>query len=152
MAGMAKLEPNRTSLSSTANPPENLMASRGSIPTTLNETQSSTPVPSRVCCACGAKDLVTKVNTYEPNGEQTEEHSVTIDIRFLKNPSEFTPRMRVQGWRLKKFQGKDAAERFVCRACLIGQREMQHEFKRKTMQELKAQTVGDSYYLAICGE
>lgn len=111
------------------------------------------PLPSRKCSECGADDIVQRLqHSREPNDEQTEEHSVTIDIRFLKSAAEFTHRHRAKGWTLKKFQGRDAMQRFICRACLIGQREMQREMKRKRDQELRSAVQGDSYYLAVCGE
>lgn len=142
MVGMAKLEPHRSSLSS--------------LPVTAQEPSPRTvaaPPPPRKCCACGAADVVQRLqHSREPNDELTEEHSVTIDIRFLKSAAEFTLRHKAKGWRLKKFQARDAMERFICRTCLIGLREMEREHRRKVDQELKSQQAGDSYYLAVCGE
>lgn len=136
-----KLEPNRPSLSLPQREPR------------IAEPNSVAAPPPRVCSCCGAADVVHRIEgSYEPNGVATEEHSVTIDIRFLKTAAEFTARLKSKGWRHKKFQGRDAMERFICRVCLIGQREMQREHKRKIDQELKSQLVGDSYYLAVCGE
>jgi hypothetical protein len=86
-----KLEPNRSSLSFAAAPPKVLAAKREPVSSTLNEMQGSAPVPSRVCCACGAKDVVSRTNGWEANDEPFDEHSVTIDIRFLKTAAEFTP-------------------------------------------------------------
>lgn len=141
-ARSTKLEPNRTNLSS-------LPAMREP----QRQPALTAPSPQRICSSCGADDVVHRVEgSREPNDAPTEEHSVTIDIHFLKSAAEFTPRMRAKGWRLKKFQGRDAIERFICRICLIGQREMQREHKRKIDQELRAQQAGDSYYLAVCGE
>ena len=88
---------------------------------------------------------------YEPNADPVDEHSVTIDIRYLKTAAEFTARNRVKGWTLFKFQGRDAMKRFICMPCLLGQREMQSEQKRKRDVELN-QAQGDEYYMAVCGE
>jgi len=135
-----KLEPSRLSL---ALP----IAARGP----LQPPPAAIP-PQRKCSACGADDVIhRREGHYEANAEPVEEHLVTIDIRFLKTPAEFTPRNRAKGWTLFKFQGRDAMKRFICLPCLLGQREMQREQKRKREAELN-QTHGDSYWLAVCGE
>lgn len=81
-----------------------------------------------------------------------DEHFITIETRWLKSAQEFTVRHKARGWRMQLFQGRHSMERFICLPCLIGQDEMQREHKRKIDQELKSQLVGDSYYLAVCGE
>lgn len=135
-----KLEPGRTSLSGR---PEFLKPA---------PVQMSAPVPiERKCCACGLKDVVHLI-------EDQPEHSVTIELHFLKAENEqqarklVTPYLASRGWRYKFHLGRHAMERDICRPCMLAHNELEQEFKRKRTNELKSNLNSDSYFLALCGD
>lgn len=110
-------------------------------------------VGPRTCSACGVADVTQRIEGYfDERGETRIEHLVTIELRYLKKPEELTAYLKSKGWRGKKHQGRDAMERFVCRPCLIAQREMSQEFSRKRSKELRSSSNTDSYYRTLCGD
>lgn len=137
-----RLEPSRTTLSS--RPFERVKPVAPAV---------VSPAPTRKCCACGKEDVVHILQgQYDERGEPLIDHSVTLDLKYLKKPEEFTPRMQAKGWKYRIWQGRPAMERFICIPCLEGQREMQREFRSKLANERRSSVHGDSYYMALCGD
>lgn len=106
----------------------------------------------RRCTKCGLEDLVTAVQgEYDIAGAPRLEHRVTIELRYLAKKEQCTPYLQLSGWRPKIIQGRPAMERFICRPCLNGGREMEREWAQKRAKELKSGGKNhDDFYLAIC--
>jgi hypothetical protein len=89
-------------------------------------------------------------------GRPLKEHSVTIELRFLRAHSETEARRQIsqylvnRGWRYRMHQARHAMERFICRPCLRQVTEMQRDWERKAQNE-KRDNVED-YYQLICGD
>lgn len=134
-----KLEPSRASLSGR---PEFLR------PPAPVQT-SAIPLGPRFCASCGVEDVVHLA--HEEGGTRVE-HSVTIELRYLKKRDDYTPRLQAQGWKPRIHQGREAMERFMCRPCIAGHEEMDKEFRQKRATELRSNQQRDTYYTAVCGE
>jgi hypothetical protein len=101
---------------------------------------------------CGCADKVTILeNETDPRGNKRVEHSVTVELRYMKERADCTPGLEARGWRYRLHQARHAMERFICRRCLMATREMGEEFRRKRTKELGMKN-HDPYYLAVCGE
>jgi len=115
---------------------------------------SIAPIPTvaRACSVCKLPDSISAPEgEFDVLGRKRVEHTVTVELRYLKSRSECTPLLESKGWRHKIHQGRDAMERFICRPCLMAKTEMRKEFQRKRDKELGAKNY-DPYYLAVCGE
>ena len=105
----------------------------------------------RKCCMCGVTDIVHLI-------EGEPDHSVAIELKFLKAANEHVAKQQVngymaaRGWRYKCHLGRHAMERDICRPCLMAHDELASEFSRKKSNELRASAHSDSYYLALCGD
>jgi hypothetical protein len=107
---------------------------------------------ARVCSVCALPDRVSAVEgATDQFGDKRIEHSVTIELRYLRSRQECTPSHEAHGWRYKLHQARHAMERFICRRCLIATQEMAKEFRVKRQKELGMKN-HDPYYLAVCGE
>jgi hypothetical protein len=102
-------------------------------------------VVPRACSVCGGPDHVSSIE-----GDKVH-HSVTIELRYLKERQQCTPNHEAHGWRFRIHQGRNAMERFICRRCLKSTEEMSKEFRLKREKEL-GRANHDPYYLAVCGE
>jgi hypothetical protein len=94
---------------------------------------------------CGCQDQASLIE-----GDKVH-HSVTIELRYLKERQQCTPNREAHGWRHRLHQGRHAMERFICRRCLKSTEEMSKEFRLKREKEL-GRANHDPYYLAVCGE
>lgn len=142
-----KLEPGRSQLHPTT--PLRELTDSGVV---AGAKRTTAPAPRR-CALCGAEDVVHNLEGhYDATGEAVVEHSVTIQVKFLKSRDQFRGWELQRGWKYKVFQGRPAMERNICRPCLIGSQLMNKEFERKKDQELRSKNSSDSYYATLCEE
>lgn len=134
-----KLEPSRPTLSGR---PEFLR------PQAPLQTSAIVQAPRR-CASCNCEDVISAVHE---DGGQRVEHSVTIELRYLKKLDDCNSYLRSKGWRPRLHQARPAMERFLCRPCIVGHEIMEKEFRQKSARDRKSNVNQDGYYMAVCGE
>src|SRR5712692_1427445 len=97
----------------------------------------------RQCCQCGVEDRELMVTV----------HLIVPEIRYLAARESLTPRLARQGWCYRRFQGRHAMERMICRPCLRAN-EARDRVWAKIRQEALAVEKGsadaDNYYEILC--
>ena len=113
------------------------------------------PPSPRKCCKCGCEDRQEVIQgEFDERGNPLLEHWVTIELRYIKKREDLTPRLRVQGWKLKEHphQGRTAMERLICEEWMERSALMEREWLGKRRSELKQNVNDFSYYQMVCEE
>ena len=103
----------------------------------------------RECSVCHVPDAPTR--HVDLDSEWIDDHSVTVELRWLKKKDEVSPQDKARGWKLYQglFQGKPAMQRFICRPCLNSQTIVRKDFEKKAASELRK--VNDQgFYAVLC--
>jgi hypothetical protein len=71
------------------------------------------------CAVCGADDYLTSPDV----------HFVQIDLVYIDNADELTPKLKRAGWDFKIFQGRPCRYRFTCVECMRAVEESKHAWQ-----------------------
>ena len=85
-------------------------------------------------------------------GQETVEHFVTVELRYLKSLESCTEYLRGRGWKPRMHQGRAAMERLLCRSCMNEHAVMEREFAQRNHGETGRRSNHQSFYQELCSE
>lgn len=101
----------------------------------------------RLCWKCKTADREV------PQPGVANEHFVVPEIRYLDGKTQWNESLRRYGWVPRKFQGRNAMERFSCRPCIVSESMRDAVWSDMRQAALKLEKQPDEnaeYYRLLC--